>query len=249
MHPLSSRPIQPRNEPGPRLTAAVLALVFTCLMPWVAIAQTPSPEPSTSESRPRGIDVSHTQGEIDWSKVAATGVSFVFIKASEGDDWQDPLFEKNWSGAKEAGLLRGAYHFFRPDDAGATQAANFLASVSLVSGDLPPVLDVEVSGSVASEQIVTEVRAWLEKVKSESGLTPILYTDPTFWRSLDTSAFSDYPLWIADYDVDRPTVPDGWPAWTFWQHSSTGSVSGVEGSVDLDVFNGSTQALSRLTLP
>src|SRR5689334_1580650 len=88
----------------------------------------------------QGIDVSHYQGVIDWNQVAEAGTAFVFIKATEGTSYVDPQFQDNWSGAKAAGLLRGAYHFFQPGEDPQQQAEYFLSVVQTVPGDLPPVL-------------------------------------------------------------------------------------------------------------
>ena len=200
------------SRPAGRYAGRVAALL--CIAAWVlataiapSSAQPPSGDDTAGPAAATGIDVSHKQGKIDWAQVAAEGRSFVFIKATEGEDWTDPEFASNWRAAKEAGLLRGAYHFFRPDDSGEAQAANFLSVVDLVQGDLPAVLDVETSGSVAPTNVVAKIRTWLEMIETRTGQKPILYTDRTFWTTLRTSAFGDYPLWIAEYEVLSPLLP------------------------------------------
>jgi len=194
----------------------------------------------------QGIDVSHYQGVIDWALVAEAGMAFAFIKATEGTSEVDPQLQDNWSGAKAAGLLRGAYHFFQPGEDPQQQAENFLSAVQTVPGDLPPVLDVEIPGDAS--EILAGVKAWLTAVAHATAKTPILYTSPSFWAQLGTSVsgFSQFPLWVAEYGVTTPKIPEGWTAWTFWQFSESGSVSGIEGAVDLDVFQGTLPQLRQM---
>lgn len=196
----------------------------------------------------QGIDVSDHQGTVDWTAVQQAGKVFVFIKATDGITWTDPDFATNWSGARAAGLLRGAYHFYETDDDPTAQAQNFLNAVQLEPGDLPPVVDIEKldSGSTAS-QTVQDLQTWLDVVEKATGRVPIIYTSHGFWSSLGTSAFGSYPLWIAEYGVQSPTLPAGWAGWTFWQYSETGTVSGITGSVDLNVFSGTLADLAALT--
>lgn len=185
-----------------------------------------------------GIDVSHWQGAIDWDAVAAAGVEFAFIKATEGGDYTDPRFAANWAGAGRVGVLRGAYHFFRPQTDARAQAEHFLRTVPLAPGDLPPVLDVEVTDGRSAQVIAAGVRTWLEEVERATGRRPIVYTRASFWTAQMGGGFGAYPLWVAHYGVSAPNVPAGWSGWTFWQHSDAGRVDGITGAVDLNWFNG-----------
>jgi lysozyme len=191
-----------------------------------------------------GIDVSHWQGTIDWGAARADGVEFAFIKATEGGDYTDPRFAANWAGARQAGVVRGAYHFFRPQTDAMAQAAHFLRTVTLAPGDLPPVLDVEVTDGRAADAIAAGVRTWLAEVERVTGRRPILYTRASFWTAQMGGGFNAYPLWVAHYGVSSPSIPAGWSGWTFWQHSDAGRVSGIGGDVDLDWFNGDRAALA-----
>ena len=193
-----------------------------------------------------GIDVSHYQGEIDWNAVAAHGARFAFIKATEGVDNVDPQFATNWQAAHAAGLLRGAYHYFDPSQDAAKQADHFLQTVTMDDASLPPVVDVEVSGGLSPSDLSSALRVWLEKVAEGSGSKPIIYADPTFWRSHIVGDFSEYPFWIAEYGPEAH-VPDDWSSWTFWQHSQSGQVPGVTGPVDMDRFAGNEKDLEDLT--
>lgn len=198
------------------------------------------------KSRLSGIDVSHFQGKVDWGKVKAAGVAFAFAKATEGVSYTDAMFATNWQGMQNAGLLRGAYHFFRPSQDAAAQAQHFLSVVSLQSGDLPPALDVETADGVSNDALTAGVQTWLEHVALQTGVTPIIYAGPRFWNGHVNGNFSAYPLWVAEYGVQTPQLPRGWTNWNFWQYSQSGHESGVAGNVDLDYFQGSIEDLTAL---
>jgi lysozyme len=194
----------------------------------------------------QGIDVSHYQGTVSWQQVRTAGIQFAFAKATDGLTWTDPNFATNWAGMKDAGLLRGAYHFFEPADDAAQQAEFFLSTVQVETGDLPPVLDVETAGA-SSEALWQGVQTWLDQVEAATGVQPILYMSPGFANEYGApSSLAAYPLWIAQYGVDQPTLPTGWAAWLIWQYSETGSVSGVVGNVDRDELNGPITELLAL---
>ena len=196
-----------------------------------------------------GIDVSHYQGTIDWAEVKAGPTNFAFIKATESGDSIDPLFAQNWAGAE--GLDRGAYHFFQPGVSGATQAENFLKAWKPAKGDLLPVLDLETLGGASQAELLSEVDAWMSAVtEAIGGKLPILYTDPGFWPQIgNPTQYSDHPLWVADYtEAKQPTLPDGWTTYAVWQYSDTGSVKGVSGNCDVDLFNGGPDAITTIKL-
>jgi lysozyme len=207
-------------------------------------------EPTASSStQTNGLDVSHFQDTVDWPQVFQAGYLFAFIKATDGITYVDPMFATNWSGAQAAGLLRGAYHFFEANDDPQQQAENFLNTVTLQSGDLPPVLDVEsssTSSQVSTATIIQSIATWLQTVQQATGRTPIIYTNPGYWNSLATTQFSGYPLWVAEYGVASPTLPTGWTSWAFWQFSQTGQIPGITTAVDLDLFQGSLQSLQQM---
>jgi len=204
---------------------------------------------ASAAARMSGIDVSHFQQDIDWKQVRRVSVSFAFIKATEGTALPDPLFARNWHEAKAARVLRGAYHFFRPQMDPEAQAQFFLRRLKNDPGELPPVLDVEIlSGLPAPDMVIANARKWMEVVAVELGRRPILYTGSAFWRNTlkNSTEFSDHPLWVAHYTSGpNPLVPAAWTKWTFWQFSQQGKVAGIAGNVDLDVFNGSATDLEK----
>ncbi len=193
-----------------------------------------------------GIDVSHYQGDVDWFQVKAAGLVFAFTKATQGTSEVDPRFAANWAGIRDVGLVRGAYHFLDPDQDAAAQAEHFLATVALEAGDLPPVLDVEVTEGLSVEALDEAVRTWLEKVAAATGTQPILYSDLSFLESELAKAFGAYPLWIAKYASTPPKPPAAWTTWAFWQYSDTGEVSGVDGQVDRDRYQGTAAGFRQL---
>ena len=198
------------------------------------------------ESRLTGIDVSHYQGHVDWSAVRAAGCAFAFAKATEGAGVTDPFFAANWQGMKAAGLARGAYHFYRPEQDAAQQAAHFLSVVQLQPGDLPPVLDIETNDGVSGSALVGGVQTWLDAVEPAAGVTPIIYTDASFWDAHFNDQFGQYPLWVAHYGPSPSPLPRGWSEWTFWQYSQSLHIGGVAGAADHDYFNGTAEALQAL---
>jgi len=197
-----------------------------------------------------GIDISHYNGSVDYGQLAAGGVTFAFVKASEGQFTKDPLYATNYAGMQQNQIMRGAYHFFYPQIDAQAQAQNFLAVVTQLSaGDLPPALDIEVSGEQSPSAIAAAMQQWLDSVQQSLGRTPIIYTYASFWNTAlgGTTAFAGYPLWIAEYTSNpSPRIPTGFSDYVFWQYSQSGSVPGITGNVDMDWFKGSQADLNQL---
>jgi MYXO-CTERM domain-containing protein len=176
--------------------------------------------------------------------VKSGGASFAFAKATESTNFNDPMFATNWSGMKEAGLVRGAYHFFDPAADPTAQATFFLAAVGPVSpGDLL-VLDFETSGGESDSTLSSAAATFLSAVQTTTGVTPLLYASSQFLS--DFGPLGVYPLWVANYGVSCPDVPAAWTTYTFWQSSGSGSAPGISGQVDVDSFNGTLAQLQAL---
>lgn len=198
------------------------------------------------ENPAKGIDISYHQGVIDWAKVAADGIDFAFIRASRAtvsNIGPDTQFSNNWQGAKENGIKRGAYHFFRSDKDAEAQAEMFLDQLGSDYGELPPVIDVEMDSvspyTFSRKDWIDGISTWIDIVESRTGMKPIIYTSPGFWAGIDTDAFSDHTLWVAHWEVECPRVPTVWGGWAFWQTcESCLPVGGIKNPVDADVFNG-----------
>ncbi|WP_025685336.1 GH25 family lysozyme [Paenibacillus maysiensis] len=207
------------------------------------------PEPViSSDGHAQGIDVSHYNGTIDWQQVAAAGKTFAFIKATEGTTYQDNQFLANVQGARDASILVGAYHFLNATttDGARQEAANFARALESAGGrlDLPPVLDYENNPKGLSPAQISEVaHAFLDETEKLTGRLPIVYTGNVFASKFDPT-FSMYKLWVARYSTtQKPTAVPAWDNWWAWQYSSTGSVPGIRGNVDLDEFNGTIDEL------
>lgn len=199
-----------------------------------------------------GIDVSRHQGTIYWERVSrmkknGISISFVFIKATEGITRNDTKFDRNWSGAKKYGILRGAYHFYYPSRDADKQAENFIKHVKLTKGDLPPVVDIEISNGQSSSEIRKGLQKMLDRLEDNYSMKPIIYTNINFYNTHLAEKFDEYPLWIAGYfDQDR-FQNEFETHWNFWQHSEKGKVDGIKGSVDFNVFHSDRTKLLKLT--
>jgi lysozyme len=229
----------------------ILCLALAGLAPVSGRAAESAPEPPRAPepacSKVPGIDVSKYQGAIRWPAVQQAGVRFVFVRVSDGIDVLDERFAENWAGARAAGLLRGAYQYFRPSVDALAQARLFMNTVGrLRPGDLPPVLDVETLDDLSAKTVVAAIRTWLDHVAKHSGRTPILYTNTSTWTALGAPDLGARPLWIAKWGNDCPAPLPGFTQWHFWQQSSTGKLPGIDGAVDLDWYSGTIEELGQL---
>lgn len=199
----------------------------------------------------KGIDVSYYQGTIDWMRVKNDGVRFAFLRVSDGTGFVDPKFPTYWAQSKAAGVVRGAYQYFRPNQDPIAQADLLLAKIgTLDPDDLPPVIDVEADGGLAPAQVAAKVKLWVDHVEAALGVTPIVYTGFYFWRDqVGSPAFAAAsPLWHAQYtSAACPNIPAPWGDWAFWQYTDSGSVDGIPGNVDMNRFNGTFADLMALT--
>ena len=203
-----------------------------------------------------GVDVSYYQGTIDWTAVADVNrgnKSFTFIRVSDGM-FHDPKFGTYWSQAEAQGLYRGAYQFFRASDDPIAQAELLLDAIDRQIGptDLPPVLDIETKDGRSSATVIARANQWLEHVQNALGRKPIIYTGVGFTDQIgNPSSFGAYPLWVANWTTACPLMPPAWHSWLFWQNKVTHSAQsiGLNGEVDLDMFNGDAAALAAYAGP
>src|SRR5262249_42162535 len=164
-------------------------------------------------------------------------------------DYTDPTFATNYAAMRSVGLLRGAYHMGHPSVDAVAQADFFFNTVQPVSGDLPLVLDLEQTDSLAPAQVRSWVVSFVNRLTTRMGRAPIIYTGFFFWRdSAGNGSNLGCPLWLAAYN-NSPMVPTAWSAFSLWQYTSTGSVSGITGNVDRDACALSKTALNNLRLP
>lgn len=190
-----------------------------------------------------GIDISRYQGNIDWRRVRTSGVSFAFIKATEGGDHADPNFRRYWYEAGQARIPRGAYHYFYFCRSGAQQAAWFIANVPRERGALPPVLDLEWTASKTcphrppSWEVLREAKIFKDILHRYYGQRPIIYTTVDFYRDNNLGNWPE-EFWLRSV-AGHPRLTYPGQRFSFWQYTGTGRVPGIGGNVDLNVFDGS----------
>lgn len=181
-----------------------------------------------------GVDISHHSGDVDWARVKAAGYQFAYVKASEGVDNPDARFAAHWQALADAGLPRGAYHYYVTEDDPEAQARLFLSRLGDAPGDLPPVVDLEALGhGTQVENLTGELIRYLEAVHKGTGMRPMIYTNPRFWDHYYHPDFSEYSLWLGEYGVVLPKVPFGWERWDLWQFAGDQKVDGVEKTADI----------------
>jgi len=196
-----------------------------------------------------GLDVSHYQGVIRWDSIERVKgefpLDFMFIRSTTGID-DDTRFKQNWRNAKNAGFLRGAYHYYRPDENSLKQADNFISMVKLDKGDLPPVLDIErISSKQNLDSLKSGLKRWLVTVEKHYGVKPIIYSGESFYTDFLKQEFEGYTLWIANYSFFEDKIRD---EWLFWQFTDKGAVNGIDGNVDVNIYNGNLAALNQLVI-
>ena len=215
----------------------ILTMILTLVF-FVNVAQAITP---ASEPQYQGIDVSDWQGYIDYSQVRSEGIEIVYIKSSQGSNIKDPYFDINYENAKANGLKVGFYHFLTATTTEeAEQEAQFFASV--ISGKSPDcklVLDYESFGGVGREQINEIAEVFLETTRRLTNKEVIIYSDLSNAKNTFNSSLAEnYSLWLAYYeDYNRlDNVSTSWENWIGVQYTDRGSVLGVNGYVDRDIY-------------
>lgn len=217
------------------------------------VMKTTSEVPDTVCTKVRGIDVSRYQGNIDWDKVKEDGLLFAYCKATDGITYTDPDFEENWAKIGNINMLRGAYHFYESNDNPEEQALNFLKAISLLTEkDLPAVLDIEWNGfkqGTDTAQYREDILRWLSIVEDSTGKQPIIYTSASYANQyISSDEFAKYNLWVAEYGVSSPRIPEIWEnkGYLFWQKACKDTFSGISGTTDYDIFNGTEAEIAAL---
>ncbi len=227
-----------------------LPAVFTLLCSFFAVFTGNNYSHITKKYSVHGIDVSHHQKYINWDNVANHGsfkVKFCFMKATEGSNFSDTRFKTNWRESKEAGIIRGAYHFFSMTSSPTTQAQHFIRTVALEDGDLAPVLDFETDSPHHSTALVRKnLQRWLYLVEKHYGVKPIIYTNTFIYKKYLSGYFKEYPLWIADYNTSNIHQNFKNPKLKIWQYTQSGRVSGINSHVDINAFLGQEEEFEHL---
>jgi len=214
-----------------------------------------------NESTVGGIDISHHNGNINWNQVPQSQVSFVFCKATQGRAYKDEMMQANMNELKRLNIIRGIYHFLTFKDVTAREQVNNFISCGIdfsQPGTLPPVLDVEWQQSdtlnkyiIANRTAcVNKVMSWLEAVEKATARKPVIYTNSNFWKDYlgNPAGFESYPLWVASYRNDAPKLPAGWNDYAFWQFTEGGTVLGITGNVDKNIFKPGMRQLKKMAL-
>jgi GH25 family lysozyme M1 (1,4-beta-N-acetylmuramidase) len=245
------------------MTTALAALTFamTALAGGTALASVPGDLDhagsglSSRTARPvtpsaigpvRGLDVSGYQENVDWPSVVAAGASFAYVKATEGLTYTSSYFAQQYDGSARVGLIRGAYHFARPDtSSGSAQADYFLDHGGTWRADgttLPGALDIEYNPhgdtcyGLGAAAMVSWIGTFSARYRARAGRAPVIYSTADWWRRCtgDSAAFaSANPLWIAGYSGTPLPLPHGWTTYTIWQYADSGTLPG-----DQNTFNG-----------
>ena len=168
-------------------------------------------------------------------------ISFIYIKSTEGTSVRNKFYVNDYAQARKHGIRAGAYHFFSVKSSGAAQAKHFIQNTLFREGDLPPVLDIEPTKAQIQymggpEAMFRHIRVWLKAVEQRTKVKPILYVNQMFvnnYLSTQPDLKRDYRIWIARYSEYKPDL-----RLTYWQLCPDGRVTGIQGYVDINVFNG-----------
>jgi lysozyme len=238
------------------LAAAILLIVWSLIWKkcssnphnWAHVAALDIDVPL--EYQIHGIDISHHNGSINWQEVKdfdseGVSVKFAFIKASEGVSLPDKNFKQNWKKAAQAGIARGAYHYYIPWRDPESQMQLFQKQVGPNCGEFPPVLDIEENSLRPDSRIIKEIGQWLKMAEKAYGRKPIIYTNQSYYNKFVRGHYDHYPLWIADYSKKDLTL---YPSQSlhFWQYSKKGKLEGISEPVDFNVYIKSEEDFEKL---
>lgn len=242
------------RTPTQRRHRAIVSALITAAALAIAPNTAASAEVGLNSNPIPGIDISSHQhpGEknetLNWKSVGSDGQKFALIKATESDSYENPHWKYDAEQAKANGMKVGLYHFARVKQSAKSQADFFAKAVKTLGDDsLPPTLDIEIANDNAEDHNPLDaagVQRWVKEFTTElekqTGRPTMIYTYRFFWEDsmANSQEYKDHPLWFAAYEQLPPQLPGGWKHMVIWQKSDKGHVSGIEGDVDLDVFNG-----------
>lgn len=249
------------------LTIGLLALSvagLTAAAPLAAPAPEVTPAATADEigvqATVSGIDVSQWHGTVDWTAVRGAGIEWAYLRATEGTSVKDTKFNTYYPAAYYAGVIRGAYHFARPNiSTGTVQADYFASNGGAWSADnrtLPGALEIgpnPYSGGYCYGLTQSGMRSWISafasRYQTRTGRWAVIHTTRSWWAICtgNSSAFTTrHPLWLERWSSTPGTIPGGWGTWTFWQHTNCRAVSGVPGCANGGYFNGDRSRLVAL---
>lgn len=206
---------------------------------------------SRHDTKVVGFDVSEYQGDIAWDKINKIEddfpLTFVFVRATAGNDRPDLRFKENWKAAKAHYFIRGAYHYYRPNENSLDQAENFIKTVRLQKGDLPPVLDIEkLPKNQSIDSLKLGLRRWLQRVEKHYKVKPVIYSGESYYTDFLKEEFkNEYPFWIANYNFFVENIKQDW---LIWQFTEKAQIPGIEGLVDVNIYNGNKEDLKAICI-
>ena len=214
-------------------TIFILPIFLLYLLTPTSMALSPSSEPTYA-----GIDVSGYQGNINYSEVAQAGIEIVYMKSSEGSNYVDSHFERNYTEAKRNGLKVGVYHFLtaRSVAQAETQAQFFVSLISGKNIDCKLAMDFESFGNLNKQQINEIAIAFINKVRELSQKDVVVYSNTYDATYIFEGEVTEYPLWVAQYGVSEPQDNGNWTSWVGWQYADDGEVNGINARVDMNRF-------------
>lgn len=199
----------------------------------------------------QGIDVSGWQGNINYAEVKNSGIEIVYMKSSEGRSFVDPYFNQNYTNAKANGLKVGFYHYLiaRSNEEAIEEARFFVSVISGKEPDCRLAMDFESFGNLSVEEINQIGITFMTAVQNLSGKEVIIYSNTNDARNIFSGELTNYPLWVAQYEVREPTPNGKWSTWAGWQYTSTGEVAGISGHVDRNKFTEQVLLNTSGTIP
>lgn len=185
-----------------------------------------------------GIDLSHYQGEVFWETIGDNSkMAYVYLKATEGGDRVDHMYQLNIDLAHRYGLKVGSYHFFRPKTPLNKQLENFKAQCKPRDQDLIPMIDVETNGGLGNKEFADSLTKFLDMVENAYKQKPLIYTGTNFYNRYMVGLVDHYPIMIAQYNQNEPILSDDRDI-TMWQYTGKGRINGINGYVDKSRFLG-----------
>lgn len=232
------------------LKILVSLLILVTAPMYILIAPVYAFSPS-SDTIYEGIDVSGWQGNINYAEVKQSGIEIVYMKASEGKSFIDPYFNQNYENAKANGLKVGFYHYLiaRSNEEAIEEARFFVSVISGKEPDCRLAMDFESFGNLSVEEINQIGITFMREVQNLSGKEVIIYSNTNDARNIFSGELTNYPLWVAQYEVREPTPNGKWSTWAGWQYTSTGEVAGISGHVDRNKFTEQVLLNTSGTIP
>ncbi len=204
---------------------------------------------NTHKKHVAGIDISEYQEEIDWDNLGdiedVFKINFVYIRATAGSNRIDKMFKSNWDKCTKNNIIKGAYHYYRPNENSIEQANLFINTVTLKKGDLPPVLDIEQLPKVQSiDSLKLGLKRWLTQIENHYKMKPIIYSGESYYTDFLKKDFSEYQFWIANYNLWQKNPENNW---LMWQFTDKAKINGINATVDVNLLNGDFIRLVELT--